>query len=551
MTTPNAINSLSAVLRQAYRIVRDQKSTNNSPERQYRFRLLDAKEQLAKAQGYDDWASLQRAITDNSGEDLQRHHLFERQASYYRDRAHGLVSMWQAKDRRAINIIRNHFPPLNAASDQEILDYLFDTESACEVYASEHGFTDWASMESYLSKLDEKDFAGPFMQAFEAIRDNNMGVLKDLLDAFPELPNFRGTNGNSLLNLAGFFKQREMLQLLIERGGDLDLANNKGWTPLHQASMRSPETGLMDLLLQHGANPQAEAYGSGGTPMACALFHGYHHAASHLAKYGVFPKNLRIAAGVGDISLVDTFFDGQGNLLPAAGRYREFHRIHSGYRPWQFSDSPQEILDEALVYAARNQQFDVLPILLKNGADVNGAPYLGAALHYANTDISRWLLERGADPNVRDHAGATPLHYAAGDANLEKVEALLAAGADVNLREKGHDGSPVGWADYAGHKEVVALLLENESNLDLLNALEFNKLSHAQSLLNRGELEAYAQEYKDLALRIVAYNGHLALARQLLNMGSNPGAPAWNGKNALEYATMQDHKEMVDLLASH
>jgi ankyrin repeat protein len=62
-------------------------------------------------------------------------------------------------------------------------------------------------------------------------------------------------------------------------------------------------------------------------------------------------------------------------------------------------------------------------------------PLMYAAL-YGNADSVRLLLDRGAEPNVQNEAGATALMWAAGD--LEKVRLLVERGANVNLRS--HDG---------------------------------------------------------------------------------------------------------------
>ena len=85
--------------------------------------------------------------------------------------------------------------------------------------------------------------------------------------------------------------------------------------------------------------------------------------------------------------------------------------------------------------------------------DLKGRTCLHASCFGRETDedrkrIAYLLLEYGADPNVRDANGATPLMYVAHemfDRKLDIVEALLAFGADVNLVDK--DGvSAVWWA---------------------------------------------------------------------------------------------------------
>ena len=75
-------------------------------------------------------------------------------------------------------------------------------------------------------------------------------------------------------------------------------------------------------------------------------------------------------------------------------------------------------------------------------------------------DVKRCLLQ-GADPNARNEAGGTPLHWAAGQSKIPAVvKALLDAGADPNARNEA-GGTPLHQA--AGKSEtpgVVKALLD-------------------------------------------------------------------------------------------
>lgn len=69
------------------------------------------------------------------------------------------------------------------------------------------------------------------------------------------------------------------------------------------------------------------------------------------------------------------------------------------------------------------------------------------------------LLAQGADPNVRDRRGFTPLHLAAARGLGEIVQLLLASGADANAAGEG-GVTPLHVAVYGGSADVVLLLLE-------------------------------------------------------------------------------------------
>ena len=107
--------------------------------------------------------------------------------------------------------------------------------------------------------------------------------------------------------------------------------------------------------------------------------------------------------------------------------------------------------------AAHYGHADIVSIMLHNNAPVDirstntmaNTP-LHAALAGRRSDVSKMLIEAGADVNARQHGGWVPLHAAAANGDREMVELLIARGADraaINdagvsaaalARERGH-----------------------------------------------------------------------------------------------------------------
>ncbi len=76
----------------------------------------------------------------------------------------------------------------------------------------------------------------------------------------------------------------------------------------------------------------------------------------------------------------------------------------------------------------------------------------------------KWLLDRGADVNgMWPHwdAEVTPLHLAAREGHADIVRMLLAAGADVTIRDNKHDAEALGWAEFFKQPEIVKILKDH------------------------------------------------------------------------------------------
>jgi ankyrin repeat protein len=213
-----------------------------------------------------------------------------------------------------------------------------------------------------------------------------------------------------------------MAKVLIDAGAEVD-------GPLiAAASMDNVEA--IPVLLDAGA-----ALNGNGTwsPIEDALVFGAHRAVKLLLERGATIHNLRIAAGLGHTDLIDSFFNADGMLKPEAGKLAwPFRAPAEGW-----SQDPQDIVDNAFVYACKSGRIDAAKRLLEHGARINAIP-----------------------PGF-DYPG-TGLHYAAMDGRRPMVDYLLAHGADPRIKDKKVNSTPAGWAQHGGHPEIQALLEKAE-----------------------------------------------------------------------------------------
>jgi len=69
-------------------------------------------------------------------------------------------------------------------------------------------------------------------------------------------------------------------------------------------------------------------------------------------------------------------------------------------------------------------------------------------------------LQNGADVNVKDQDGNTPLMWATYNGSLEVVKFLVAKGVNVNARDKNNE-TPLMEATHEGHRNVAEFLKQH------------------------------------------------------------------------------------------
>ena len=222
--------------------------------------------------------------------------------------------------------------------------------------------------------------------------------------------------------------QIENVKLALAHGSDVNATGDKGFTALHLAAYAN-NAELAQLVLDHGANIEANQAIYGVTPLQAAVAVGAMNVAQLLLNRGA---NYEKPAGNGWTPIFFAAYYGQmntANLLLAKGARIEV-KATDGSTP--------------LFWAIDQVKPDAVKLLLDDHANVNaiqndgGTPLHIAALK-GSKDIAGLLLQHGAQVNQPDHNGITPLHNAAKTGNFEMVELLVKSGTNINAKDnKGH-----------------------------------------------------------------------------------------------------------------
>lgn len=134
----------------------------------------------------------------------------------------------------------------------------------------------------------------PRLDIFEASATGDVDRTRQLLDEDPSRANAVASDGFHPLGLAAFFKCREVVELLLERGADTapPSANPPAFTALHSAAASdggARDMSIVRALVEAGAPVNARS-GSGTTALHTAAFLGDMEVAELLLSRGADPR---------------------------------------------------------------------------------------------------------------------------------------------------------------------------------------------------------------------------------------------------------------------
>jgi ankyrin repeat protein len=329
-----------------------------------------------------------------------------------------------------------------------------------------------------------KDGATALMLAAEA---GHQEVIKALLAARSDV-NAKNVTGQTALIAASDMGRVEIAEYLLSNKADANVKDTNGQTALFYASAAG-HTRVVQGLLAKGAEVNTKSI-MGTTALMAASLNGHREIVQSLLAAGA---DVNARNNNGWTAIMGAEQRGHAEIVQIL--------VSAGAKAGAPPAPPK---GEAMLEAAKTGDLDKIKSLIQAGesphlrGNVKGVNFGGelmplkdtTALHVAavsaQLEAVKLLLAAGADINLKDGSGLSPLHYACASAPesfiqgaagrlygtetvaaVQVVKFLLANGANPNLLSSPLNQTPLHLAAYFGYKTIVAALLEKGANADL------------------------------------------------------------------------------------
>ena len=315
---------------------------------------------------------------------------------------------------------------------------------------------------------------------------------------------------------------RIVQRLLQEPTIDIDAVDSTGKSALHFAVFANSE--IVTALVTKGVNPNIRD-GSGCTPLDYAIRHSKIDVVSALVKK--FPSHeipIHLACKESTSMVVGVFIHYGADV----------NRKHNGMTP--------------LMVACKTGHHGIVQCLLHEpNIDIDAVDSNGkSALHFAilTSKIVTSLATKGANPNIRDKSGWTPLDYAIGHNKIDTVSALLQSPYQLDCVQKlpTHE-IPIHLACEKGTAEVVDILIQYGADVNrkhnrmtpLMVACKWRHYRIVQRLLQEPTIDIDAVDSTGKSALHFAVFANSEIVTALVTKGVNPNIRDGSGWTPLDY----------------
>ena len=287
-----------------------------------------------------------------------------------------------------------------------------------------------------LSKVSNEhctDGRTPLIAATAGSQVDNVRLLISLYGARPD---FADRAGKTPLLHAVDMEEKDIVVALAKGGANMNLRDSASFTPLMHAILNFRSVAVIEALLKNGGDT-ALTYDKGITPLMMAAGLGEDAMVRAIMSGALLDYAMKDEAGTNALMYA---VDGRSEravreLAMTINALQKTPAAHSGAVN---INSKNNNGYTALIGAVRADCADCAGVLLSLGADADMADNFGYSplIHAAATGRTAMaqLLAPAANKDARDNTGSTALMHAAHNGMTDMVNMLLTAGADARLR---------------------------------------------------------------------------------------------------------------------
>jgi ankyrin repeat protein len=345
-----------------------------------------------------------------------------------------------------------------------------------------------------------------------AAEGGDVAQVTEILDTHPDLVGAKDEQGRTPLHLAARRGHLEVVQLLLDRGADLEETDDRGFTALLYAAS-SLDLDLLQFLVSLGAdvtvmgqsprmrlaNPGAETVEQGGQGISAAdvaFQHEVQRGESDVTRYligqgAAFDPNAPVMRGFSKLDFAIPY----GNLAMVR------LLVELGADP----NAPSAYPLSPLFRASLDGDSGIVATLLQAGADVNAPSYEGnspiaAAVTRGHADVVRLLLQWGARADfVQESTGRNLLHLAVLSGNLATVDEFISRGVPIDAADN-EGRTPLYYAARYGHRSIYDQLVGHGAARTSDIVERFGRSPHLERELADGEAVAWYLNHRGWAV---------------------------------------------------